>query len=194
MKKHNLLTGKIGLNLTIILIGLLMLFSCKKDEETDSNVTNNIHYVSYSVDSVNFVNDTIYYDINGDNHFEIKLTKSFNIVENTMHYGGEIYGTDGDMMICYLKTEPTMDFIRLNDPISNFSSYNWMDKVAYNGGIGYIEGSNAWAQGAFTDYFGFKITLNNSLYYGWFHLKYFEISELGFNMTPNATIHVGQKL
>jgi hypothetical protein len=81
-----------------------------------------------------------------------------------------------------------------NDILINSNEFQWMDTIKYEGSIPYIVGKTSWPYGVFTKYFGFQARTNiNTINYGWFHLEFFVIKELGYNLISNRSIRVGQK-
>ena len=176
--------------------------SCNKaSAPTPNNASSNtsanndsIIYKSYVVDSVNFSSDSILYDVNNDNINDILVTMQHTLNGSSMTYSGNISSIHNNMSFCYINTQSSWTMLGLNDNVNGVNSFNWNTNCSYSGNSPYFTGSNSWAQGIFTKYFGFKITLNTIDYYGWLHFKYQSISETGVNLSPNKTINVGQKM
>jgi hypothetical protein len=189
---------KLFIKLTGIL-GLLIFTNCSKEEDVilsgNNNQTtqNNIFYQEFSVDTTNNGNDTILYDIDGDFNLDFELIKTIVITSQTVSYSGSIKSLTDTVEFIYLKNSPVMGFVELGDNISYSTTYTWYNEVLYSGSTPFISANHYWADGAFTDYFGFQLTRNGTKHYGWFQLKHFQIQELGFNKTSNESILVGQK-
>lgn len=168
---------------------------CKKtnDPAPVSPATSSIVYKTFVADSVNFTADSLFFDVNNDGTNDIKVTMQHTPSGAIMNYSGSISAVNNNMSFCYMKTAPTWAMLVLNDNINSTTSLNWMPVASYSGTNSFTSGSNSWAQGIFTNYFGFKITLNSRNYYGWFHFKWQTITETGMNLTSEATIKVGQK-
>lgn len=175
-------------------IALIGASSCKKANEATivGSASSSIIYKTYVVDSLNFDVDSILYDVNNDNVNDIKVTMQHTLNGSTMNYSGSISAVNNNVIFCFIKTNPTWTMLARNDTIKNSNAFNWMPICNYSGSAPFF-GSNTWAQGIFTDYFGFKIVLNSKYYYGWFHFKYQAISESGVNSIPDAIVLVGQK-
>lgn len=188
---------------TLIMIVFVTVTSCKKTStptpvappsHTAVTVNDSIIYNTYTVDSINFLSDSVLYDVNNDNVNDIIVKMHHSLSGNTMSYNGTISGINNNMEFCYINTQSSWSMLALNDSINAIRSLNWNPVCSYSGNTPYFSGSNSWAQGIFTKYFGFKITLNSINYYGWFHFKYQAISKTGLNLAPNKTIYVGQKM
>ena len=185
--------------LTIIVF--MAVSGCKKTSTPAPNTSSNtsvpndsIVYKIFVVDSVNFSSDSIKYDVNNDNINDIMVKMQHTLNGSSMSYSGTISGIKNNIDFCYINTQSSWSMLALNDNINGVNSFNWNPVCSYSGSAPYFAGSNSWAQGIFTKYFGFKITLNSINYYGWFHFKYQAISETGLNLAPNKTIKIGQKM
>lgn len=192
LKGQNVLFLKGFILTTIVLISAS---SCKKttDPAPVVTATSSIVYKTYVADSVNFTTDSLFFDINNDGSNDIKVTMQHTSSGDRINYSGSMSAVNNNMSFCYMKTVPTWTMLALNDIINSTTSLNWMPVASYSGSNSFTTGSNSWAQGMFTNYFGFKITLNSKNYYGWFHLKWQTITETGLNLTSEASIKVGQK-
>ncbi len=187
----------------LIMIVFVTVTSCKKtstptpvapSSHTAVTPNDSIIYNTYTVDSINFLSDSVLYDVNNDNVNDIIVKMHHSLSGSTMSYNGIISGINNNMEFCYINTQSSWSMLVLNDSINAIRSLNWNSVCSYGGTTPYFSGSNSWAQGIFTEYFGFKITLNSINYFGWFHFKYQAISETGLNLAPNKTIYVGQKM
>ncbi len=174
--------------------------SCKKTNNPapatpppTGTATSTIVYKTFSADSVNFTADSLFFDVNNDGVYDIKVTMKHTLSGSTMSYSGSISAVNNNMSFCYMKELPNLTMLALNDIINSTDSFNWNPICTYIGSGGYVSGSNSWAQGIFTNYFGFKITLKSKNYYGWFRFKWQTITETGMNLTSEASIKVGQK-
>lgn len=196
-KSNILFSGTNSLFLKCFLaIIIISASSCKKKNDpapvADAE-TSSIFYKTYLADSVNFTADSLFFDVNNDGKNDIKVTMQHKSVGGMMNYSGSISAVNNNMNFCYMITEPNWAMLAPNDVINSATSLDWMPVASYSGSTSFVAGSNSWARGIFTNYFGFKITLNSGNYYGWFRFKWQTITETGMNLASETPIKVGQK-
>lgn len=178
-----------------VLFTLFFFSNCSKDDDQNQAiilVQQNIFYQEFDVDTTNFDNDTICYDINGDLKLDLQLTKHINIGTSDVQYSGTIESKDDSIRFCYIRTEPNWTMLDLGDEIYSSNIYNWQSFVVYSGNTPYFSAQHYWVDGIFTDYIGFQLIKENNKYYGWLRLKHFRVAEIGINRTPDNSIIVGQ--
>jgi hypothetical protein len=176
----------------ILAIISIFLWGCNKDKQAE--IIDSIKYQEFYIDHSKINNDTIFYDFDSDSKIDIVVTKYIDTLGGTIHYSGRIYSKSGKIKFTYTQIKPDYALLDTNDIITNTDEFEWLDTVKFEGGIPYIEGNASWPYGIFTDYFGFQSTTNaNNKTYGWFHLEFFVLKEIAYNLTPNKAIRVGQK-
>lgn len=176
---------------------LIIVFACEKDDnENDNNMgeTSSIYYQEFSVDTTNFSNDTVFYDVNNDGVIDIEVSRFIEIENPDVDYEGQFRWVNDPMSFCYMKNTLSTSMIDLGDEINgNSGLFEWRPVVNYSGGTGIVSENHYWAHNVFTDYFGFKYNSDQDTQYGWFRFKHFELAEMAINITPNEPILVGQK-
>jgi hypothetical protein len=166
--------------------------ACTKEKQGE--IFNSIKYQEYFIDHSKINNDTVFYDFNSDFKNEIVVTKKIDTLGGNIHYSGRIYSINEKIKFTYMQIKPDHALLDTNDIITNSDEFEWLDTIRYEGGIPYIVGDTSWPYGVFTDYFGFQsIGNDNNKTYGWFHLEFFVIKEIAYNLIPNKAIRVGQK-
>lgn len=190
--------NKLPLYALVLFIVLIFTHCSKEDDQSSAKpkTQNEIYYQTFNVDTTNFDNDTINYDVNGDSILELQLTKYINTDSSSsanIHYSGTIECIEDSMVFCYIRTEPNWTMLELGYEIYHTNIYNWQSLIVYSGSTPYISAQHYWAYNVFTDYIGFKLIKGNNNYFGWFRLKHFRVAEIAINNIPNSSIIVGQK-
>jgi hypothetical protein len=176
----------------IIGLFVIMLIGCKKESNSEDH--NSIIYKEFIIDHSKINNDTAFYDINSDLKIDIVVTKHIDTLGGAFHYSGTIYGLQDKTLFTYMQMKPDHAILDTNDIIINSDEFEWMDTIKYAGSIPYPLGNTNWAYGVFLKYFGFQVKKNVSKNnYGWFHLEFFVIKEIGYDPISNRAIRVGQK-
>ena len=184
-------------SLVILSTILIFVVACEKDDDSKDNNTgesSSIYYQAFSIDTTNYSNDTVLYDVNNDGVFDIEVYRFIEIENSEAQYGGQFKWINEPMNFCYMKYTPSTYMIEHGDEINgNNDLFEWDSIINYSGGIGVFNDDHYWAQGVFTEYFGFKYISNQGTLYGWFRFKHFELAEMAINTHPNEPILVGQK-
>jgi hypothetical protein len=171
---------------------VVMLMGCKK--ENNSVTYNSIIYKEFVIDHSKINNDTAFYSANSDSLIDIVVTKHIDTLGGTIHYSGTIYSLQDKILFTYMRVKPDYAILDTNDIIINSDEFEWMDTIKYAGSMPYIQGNTSWPYGVFLKYFGFQVKTNASNNnYGWFHLEFFVIKQMGYNAISNRSIRVGQK-
>lgn len=171
---------------------VLALLGCKKGKQEVTE--NKINFQEFTVDHSTITNDPVSYDFNSDFIPDIAVTKHVDTVDGIIHYSGRIFSLKGKILFTYVQIRPYYSMVDTNDIMTNSTEFQWLDTIRYEGGIPYIVGNTSWPYGVFTKYFGFKVNSGATDYnYGWFHLEFFVMKELGYNLISNSPIRVGQK-
>lgn len=171
--------------------------ACDKDEdEIDNNtgLTSSIYYQEFNVDTTNYANDTVYYDVDNDGVFDIQVTRYIEIDGSDVQYGGQFKWVNDSMNFCFMINTPSTFMIAPGDEINGTGDQlEWQPIINYAGSTGIFNENHYWADGIFTRYFGFEYISAQGPLYGWFRFKHFELAEMAINTNPNESILVGQK-
>jgi hypothetical protein len=173
---------------------LIFVVACEKDEPAPHNNTeSSIYYQEFSVDTTNYSNDTVFYDVDNDGVIDIQVTRFIEIENSNVQYGGKFQWVNDSMNFCFMQNNPSTVMIGPGDEINgNSGIFEWEPIILYSGSTGIVNENHYWAQGIFTPYFGFKYMTNQGTMYGWFRFKHFELAEMAINTNPNEPILVGQ--
>lgn len=175
----------------------LAIFGCEKDEDENVNPiaeTSSIYYQEFSIDTTEYSDDTISYDVNNDGVFDIEVFHYIVIENSEAQYRGQFKWINAMTEFCFMKYNPSISMIKLGDEINgNANLFKWEPIINYSGSIEVLGENHYWAYGLFTEYFGFRHISNQGSLYGWFRFKHFELAEMAINTIPNEPILVGQK-
>lgn len=181
--------------LLLLSVFTFFILACKK-EEIDKNIvkSSSIYYQEFSIDTTNYQNDTVYYDIDGDGIWDLQVSRFIEIKNSSADYEGKFEWINTPINFCYIKTAPEYNMLKKNDEINGTRNlFNWCPKIEYAGTTPVFNDTHYWADGVFTKYFGFQFPSNQDTLYGWFSFKHFELKEIAINTNSNEPIKVGQK-
>jgi len=195
----NLKTRKMKQVKSILILSaiLFVVFACNKDDDDNDNNTEDtgsIYYQEFDVDTTNYANDTVFYDVDNDGAFEIEVTRTIEIENSEAQYGGQFRWVNEPIDFCFMVNTPSTSMIEFGDEINgNANFFEWQPVINCSGSVGVLNENHYWPQVVFTEYFGFKYMSNQGTIYGWFRFKHFELAEMAINTNPNEPILVGQK-
>ncbi|NEN25426.1 hypothetical protein G3O08_18200 [Cryomorpha ignava] len=108
-------------SLAVLSTLLIVVFACEKEEdENDNNTaeTSSIYYQEFSIDTTNYLNDTVFYDVDNDGVFDIEVSRFIEIENSEAQYGGQFKWINEPMDFCFMKYTPMTFMIELGDEIN----------------------------------------------------------------------------
>jgi len=169
----------------------VLITACEKDDQTGS-FDDVSFYQSFPLqsDSLQFKDDTLFYDIDLDGQMDIFLSKYvYADSNNSARYGGEFYALDDSISFFYILENP-MRLLAENDSVFNRQDAQWLDRVKYDGGGGRLEDLSK--SNIFVPYIGFRWVRTHS-YYGWIRFSSLDFREVALHKQPKSVSIVGRK-
>jgi hypothetical protein len=152
-----------------------------------------IYYQEFSVDTTVYSNDTVFYDVDDDGVLDLAVSRFIEIENSMAEFSGDFNAINEPMEFCFITYNPLTSMLEPGDEINaNANLFEWQPAISYMGTTGVLNEDHYWAQGIFTDYFGFKYNSDQGVLFGWLRFKHFELAEMAINTNPNAPILVGQ--
>lgn len=197
--------NKKQLMIALILCGAMV--QCQKDTVTGTGTNDktgdtikqvempalvkDLYHQSFNTNGVTLKNDTVRYDVDGDNNKDIAIVRHVDTIGDILQFSLLMFSIRDSMQFTYIREKPSMAMVDSGFVIGSVSGYQWVELVDASGKLPFTENSTSWSSYVFTHYIGFVIKKDVE-YYGWLYLDNLAIKELVMNRTPLMDAVVGQ--